>query len=219
MCNTHPRYADAGAHRGHIACVERSAMKRPHEEEGGAAAPAASGAPATASGPPPAAAASAFARPEDAGPVETAQLWYYQDSTGQEQGPHPAAGMRQWHVAGYFTGGVNVAASYYGEVPFAFWPISELWQDPKTEAFVLADGVGQVECAVQHQEEFVPCSFFSGSREGYVFKSDEFGVGYYLDNPPPVEVNAQLLEAQKEIIKQKALRLNSAQHMKGEGPS
>ena len=181
-------------------------MKRPLEED--AAAPAA-----------PAAAASAFTRPEEAGAVETAQLWYYQDSTGQEQGPHPAAGMRQWYDAGYFAGVVNVAASYYGEVPFAFWPISELWQDPKKEAFLLAEGVGEVEVAVQHQEEFVPCSFFSGPREGYVFKSDEFGVGYYIDNPPKIEVNAQLLEAQKEIIKQKALRLNSAQHMKGEGPS
>ena len=46
--------------------------------------------------------------------METAQLWYYQDSTGQEQGPHPAAGMRQWYDAGYFAGVVNVAASYYG---------------------------------------------------------------------------------------------------------
>ena len=181
-------------------------MKRPLEGE--SAAPAA-----------PAAAASAFARPEEAGAVETAQLWYYQDSTGQEQGPHPAAGMRQWYVAGYFAGAVNVAASYYGEVPFTFWPISVLWQNPTTEAFVLAEGVGETEVAVQHQEEFQPCSFFSGAREGYVFKNDEWGVGYYIDKPPPIEVNAQLLEAEKEIIKQKALRLNSAQHMKGEGPS
>ena len=68
--------------------------------------------------------------------METAQLWYYKDSAGQEQGPQPAAGMRQWYEAGYFAGDVNVAASYYGEVPCTFWPISELWQNPATEAFV-----------------------------------------------------------------------------------
>ena len=181
-------------------------MKRPLEED--AAAPAA-----------PAAAASAFTRPEEAGAVETAQLWYYQDSAGQEQGPQPAEGMRQWYNAGYFAGDVNVAASYYGEVPFTFWPISELWQNPTTEAFVLAEGVGVVEVAVHHQEEFQPCSVFSGPREGYAFKNDEWGVGYYLDNPPAIQVNAQLLEAEKEIIKQKMVRLNAAQHMKGEGPS
>ena len=185
-------------------------MKRPLEED-----TAASAAPAAAAD----AATSAFARPEEAGAVETAQLWYYKDSAGQEQGPQPAAGMRQWYEAGYFAGDVNVAASYYGEVPCTFWPISELWQNPATEAFVLAEGVGETEVAVQHQEPFQPCSFFAGAREGYVFKNDEWGVGYYIDNPRPIEVNAELLEAEKEIIKQKALKLNSAQHMKGEGPS
>ena len=53
--------------------------------------------------------------------------------------------MRQWYEAGYFAGDVNVAASYYGEVPCTFWPISKLWQNPATEAFVLAEGVGETE--------------------------------------------------------------------------
>ena len=61
-------------------------------------------------------------------------LWL---SAGQEQGPHPAAGMRQWYVGGYFDDALKVAASYYGEFPVAFWPIRELWRNPKEEAFAL----------------------------------------------------------------------------------
>lgn len=190
--------------------------KRQRHDEEDEAPPAAAPAAAAAAS---AADSEAFARPEEAGAVDTAQLWYYQDSTGQEQGPHPAAGMRQWYVGGYFDDALKVAASYYGEFPVAFWPIRELWRNPKEEAFVLAEGVGAVETTVQHQEEFMPCSFFSGAREGYAFKTDEWGVGYYLDRPPVPEVNAQLLEAQKEIVLAKAARFNSAQHMKGEGPS
>ena len=68
--------------------------------------------------------------------------------------------------------------------------------------------------------DFSAASAFYGSRKGYVFKTDEdYGTGYFLDAPPKPEVNAMLLEAEKEIVKAKAMRLNSAFHMKGEGPT
>lgn len=189
-----------------------------------AAAPAAASAPSSSSEPKP---LEPFAAPEEAGAVSHAQLWYYRDAYGQEQGPQPAASMRHWFLQGYFDGGVQVAPTYYGEVPVAFWPMDQLWRDPKADAFVLADGagdgtfVGQVDqSAVTYREPFMPCAHFAGYREGYVFKTDEdYGTGYFLDAPPKPEVNAMLLEAEKEIVKAKAMRLNSAFHMKGEGPT
>uniref|UniRef100_A0A6C0JCA1 Uncharacterized protein n=1 Tax=viral metagenome TaxID=1070528 RepID=A0A6C0JCA1_9ZZZZ len=32
------------------------------------------------------------------------------------------------------------------------------------------------------QEPFIPSESFSGAKEGYVFKNDATGLGYYLDN-------------------------------------
>ena len=31
-------------------------------------------------------------------------------------------------------------------------------------------------------EAFIPSDSFSGAKKGYVFKMDESGLGYYLDN-------------------------------------
>ena len=31
------------------------------------------------------------------------------------------------------------------------------------------------------QEEFIPSESFVGAKEGYVFKNDSNGIGYYLD--------------------------------------
>ena len=31
-------------------------------------------------------------------------------------------------------------------------------------------------------QPFIPCSQFQGSRNGYVFKMDDLGLGYYLDS-------------------------------------
>ena len=31
------------------------------------------------------------------------------------------------------------------------------------------------------QEEFIPSDSFVGAKEGYVFKNDSSGLGYYLD--------------------------------------
>ena len=212
--------------------IPEAAATTPATAAGAAAAAAAAAAPAAASAPsssseppePPA----PFAAPEEAGAVSHAQLWYYRDAHGQEQGPQPAASMRHWFLQGYFDGGVQVAPTYYGEVPITFWPMDQLWRDPKADAFVLADGAdeggfvgGQVAgAAVAYREPFLPCAHFAGYREGYAFKTDEdYGTGYFLDAPPVPEVNAMLLEAEKEIVKTQMMRLNSAFHMKGEGPT
>ena len=32
------------------------------------------------------------------------------------------------------------------------------------------------------QEAFIPSESFSGPKEGYIFKNDSNGIGYYLDN-------------------------------------
>ena len=32
------------------------------------------------------------------------------------------------------------------------------------------------------QEEFIPSESFVGAKEGYVFKNDSNGIGYYLDH-------------------------------------
>ena len=101
--------------------------------------PAAAAAAAAASAAAFAAAAAAvldFEQPAAAGALGSAQFWFYRDASGQEQGPQLTSAMRAWFEAGYFEG-VSVAASYYGEVPDAFWPVAELWAEPATQAFLV----------------------------------------------------------------------------------
>jgi len=76
-----------------------------------------------------------FEAPPEAGPLEQAQLWYYEDNSGMEQGPMPTEHMRAWFDAGFFGPTTKVAASYYGEVPDCMWPIAELWMSPAQQAF------------------------------------------------------------------------------------
>ena len=176
----------------------------------------------------PGAAASTFVCPEEAGQVDHAQLWYYRDHSGQEQGPFSMMSMRAWFEAGYFEGGVTVAASYFGEVPFQYWQIAELWEVPQTQAFMPAEGVQQIVEAPVGDPEFIPSAEFAGERgrlcmaprrrstdarsswagaqEGYVFQIGDFGVGYYKDNPPEVTVTEETLEQERMELKVKARR-------------
>ena len=66
--------------------------------------------------------------PADAGDVGTAPFWYYVDNSGAQQGPFAVAHMHSWHTAGYLLPTTKMAASYYGEVPDEFWPLSELFE-------------------------------------------------------------------------------------------
>lgn len=175
----------------------------------------------------PGAAASTFVCPEEAGQVDHAQLWYYRDHSGQEQGPFSMMSMRAWFEAGYFEGGVTVAASYFGEVPFQYWQIAELWEVPQTQAFMPAEGVQQIVEAPVGDPEFIPSAEFAGesrlcaaprrrstdarsswagAQEGYVFQIGDFGVGYYKDNPPEVTVTEETLEQERMELKVKARR-------------
>ena len=61
-----------------------------------------------------------LAKPPEAGAIQFAELWYFIDDAGVEQGPHSVSSMRAWFEAGYFPVTSKVAASYYGEVPEAF---------------------------------------------------------------------------------------------------
>jgi hypothetical protein len=162
-------------------------------------------------------AAASFAPPPEAGAIHTADLWYYRDDGGNEQGPQSSANMRAWFQADYFHQAVEVAASYYGEVPEAFFQIKSLWEDPTSSAFITVSA--QVEEAPEVLPEFQPCEIFSGRKEAYVFKSDIFGVGYYLDTPPKIEVTYVELEREKEEQERTRRRLNAAVHFSGEGPS
>jgi len=158
-----------------------------------------------------------FQRPAEAGALEYAELWYYRDNEGSDQGPHPAQNMRAWMEAGYFAYSVTVAASYYGEIPETMWRIDDLWEDPKNEAFVTLRGA--VDVAEEILPEFQPSGEFCGAREHYVFKADFFGTGYYIDQPPPIVVTASSLEREKEAKEARARRLMAAQHYSGEGPT
>lgn len=40
---------------------------------------------------------------------------------------------------------------------------------------------GGADAPVSATVEFIPCEYFKGAKPGYVFKSDERGVGYYPD--------------------------------------
>jgi len=154
-------------------------------------------------------AAEAFAAPEEAGALLYAQFWYYIDAAGVTQGPFDSLKMRSWLEAGYMNGATTVSPSYYGEVPTQFWRLSELYQDPLAEGFLVAsDALVATEAEVP-PEEFIPAEKFAGARAGYVFKNDHYGVGYYLDEEPPKTVTYETLEEEKRIKRYKASKLSA----------
>ena len=61
---------------------------------------------------------------------QSAQLWYYRDEEGTEQGPYESSTMRAWYLEGYFQPHVLVAPSFGGEVPKAYTPIASSFQEP-----------------------------------------------------------------------------------------
>jgi len=139
-------------------------------------------------------------------PVEQPQLaycnlWYYDDVQGMQQGPFSSFEMRSWFAGGYMQTDTRVAPSWYGEVPSMTWPIHELWADPGAQAFVLAADA-QVVATEPPKPEFIPSDTFDGCRDGYVFKTEEYGTGYYRDELQPVEITFD--ELKKEIEDKKA---------------
>ena len=130
-----------------------------------------------------------FAPPTDAGDLAYARFWYYADNDGLEQGPFGTAMMREWFEAGYLPVETRTAASYYGEVPHTLWQIAQLWDDPNAHAFRLADDApADLGETAAPKPEYVEAPCFEGKREGYAFKSDYYGIGYYLDKEPTPEV-------------------------------
>ena len=59
---------------------------------------------------------SAFSRPSAVGDVEHAQMWYYMDQQGEQQGPCGVDMMRSWFQSGFFPASTQVSPSFYGEV-------------------------------------------------------------------------------------------------------
>ena len=159
-----------------------------------------------------AAGSSAPVPPPEAGPIGSAQWWFYRTPEGQEQGPQPVSAMRSWYEAGYFEG-VTVAASYYGEVPDAFLPIDALWLNPSEEAFVLTDGSAEAVPTEQEAPPFIPATEFAGAREGYVFKldGDQYGLGYYQDVSHQGESGAWCWGPKPEVTAESLTKLRAEQ--------
>lgn len=132
-------------------------------------------------------------------------MWWYRDSGGADHGPHPVEQMRSWLSAGYFDRNTQVAASYFGEVPERTWAVGQLWSDPAALAWRPTVTVAAPTYESDYIEEFVPSDVFAGARPNYAYKIGHYGVGYYKDEPPKVEVTAEsLLEEQCALKRRKA---------------
>lgn len=179
-------------------------MKRQRDE---AAASDAAAADAPPSAEAPAGASSAEPAPDSAS-LLAAQFWYYEGAESVQHGPFSSADMRAWFTGGYLQPTLAVAPSWYGEVPITFWPISALWADDVAgeQAFV---GVALAPVAVapllSAAPEFIESDTFDGAKDGYAFRTDFYGTGYYRDTPPPIEITADDIEAEKRERKAKAL--------------
>ena len=116
--------------------------------------------------------------PAAAGDVGAAPFWYYVDNSGSQQGPFGTAHMHSWHAAGYLLPTTKVAASYYGEVPDEFWPLADLFE---ASELPFANGAAAPATLVAPDPDFVEAARFSGELRGYIFKADDYGLGYYKD--------------------------------------
>mmetsp|Transcript_43231 Transcript_43231/g.71901 ORF Transcript_43231/g.71901 Transcript_43231/m.71901 type:complete len:256 (-) Transcript_43231:467-1234(-) len=148
-----------------------------------------------------------FSQPAEAGDIAYANLWYYIDNNGEQQGPFESANMRTWLEAGYLLWSTKVAPTYYGEVPSKFWPVLELWEYPQVQAFVLASDAVIVVPEASSGPEFIEAEDFQGYKEGYVYRNDTYGVGYYKDEPPIPVITFESI--QRERMEEKYRRIQS----------
>ena len=116
-----------------------------------------------------------------------ANLWYFVDMQENLQGPFSSYEMHSWFGCRQLPETTQVAPSWYGEVPATTWPISTLWEGALEQAFAVAEDAA-VSAAVAPLPEFIEAERFEGAREGYAFKTDDYGVGYYRDEPLPPEI-------------------------------
>ena len=160
--------------------------KRPREAAGSTDVPAESPAPAAEKKP-------------DAAQLFYCSLYYYEDASQVVQGPFQHTLMRAWFDAGYILPSTQVAPSFYGEVPSTFYPVEELYDDI-ANAFAVAKEIEAAAAAAAELQargpEFIESPTFSGAKDGFIFKSDLYGIGYYIDEPPAVEVTEASLKAE-----------------------
>ena len=146
--------------------------------------------------------------PPDATSLRAAQFFYYDGGGDNVQGPFGIGEMRAWFEFGYLTPGLHVAPSWYGEVPSTLWPIAAIWPDEATradEAFACAPEAAAVPAVQRVEPDFIECPSFSGGKDGYVFRTDLYGTGYYKDTPKEIEVTAASILDEKEEKRKKAL--------------
>ena len=138
--------------------------------------------------------------------MEAAPFWYYTDADDALQGPFSTADMRAWYVAGYLSSELLVAPSFYGEVPETFWQIGWLWTAAVAADRAFASAVAQpAPVAASVNQAFIESATFDGHMQGYAFKTDMYGTGYYLDERLPVEITAKEIEDEKKARRAKAL--------------
>ena len=146
-----------------------------------------------------------------------AQLWYYEDVAGNQQGPFGVGAMSSWFADGFIPASTRVAPSFYGEVPATMWSIDTLWRAPEQEAFQLAPdaaaAAATLAAAQQAAPEFIPSEQFDGPRAGYCFKADHFGTGYYRDDPYEIKITADELELEQQQKRQRLENFRSTQQM------
>ena len=182
-----------------------STAKRPREDDEGASesepAPKAAAAPSDASAAPP---------PPDAASLLAAPFWYYEADGAIVHGPFSTVDMRAGYEGSYLQPTLPVAPSFYGEVPTTFWPISALWaEDVAAEQAFVSVVETPTAPVLNTGPEFIEADTFAGAREGYVFRTELYGTGYYRDTPPAIEITAADIEAEKKKRREKALAFSS----------
>ena len=92
-----------------------------------------------------------------------------------------------------------------------FWPILKLWS-PETLVEVAFTGSGALAAPAVPDGSgppFMESESWQGKKEGYAFRTDMYGTGYYKDEPPPIEITTQDIWAEKEARKAKARAFQS----------
>jgi len=156
------------------------------------------------------------AEPPSQQTLQFTNMWYYTDmQQGAQQGPYSSFEMRSWLTSGYMAPNTLVAPSLYGEVPETMWAITELWSNPHELAFMLAEEAAAKAVFTQVGPEFIACEAWEGAKPGYSFKVDFYGLGYYRDDPQPIEITKDELEEEARRKRQRLEEYKCARAMPG----
>lgn len=214
--------------RARLAHSHGSTMKRSRDDDA-VEEPAPAGAPSYAEGAPAASAAATSTEITDAGgtfsgtpapPADVppppsveellaAQFWYYEGQDAMLQGPFSTQHMRAWFLANYLAFTLPVAPSWYGEVPTTFWRICDLWPAAVARDKAFAGSSATIAADYDAKGPDFMEQPFEGAKDGYAYRTDVYGTGYYRDTPPAVDITAEDIEAEKAARKAKAMNFKT----------